>query len=365
MGRRTQIDQPLAEALARGETLAKAAQAAGCALATAKRRWQEPGFRALVVQLQHDARRERQALLHATWHLGVQLVFPALRALQETLQDPQASHLDKARAARVLLRAYGPREEPPAPVVRTVEDEQQSAAMAEATRKLLAGMNVVDLDTRRPPPPRPAPAAGEASWAPPESGRARGVGQEFIEIGPEEPLGPPEPPPQAAGPMERRGRRRAGGGAGGRGRRRTRPPGPGQGSRASVGVAAGAPAAAAGRPGAGRVAAGPAGRRSGLGPVGSARAPPSAAAHVQLKEEVNMGRVPPNTKGIQSNPGALAKMQQRLHRLVSWSSRETATTATAGTSGAPPAQVAGYLLVEVVDATTGLGSKKKVPYYNN
>src|SRR5829696_9387541 len=108
MSRRTQIDGPLAEALARGETLTSAAESAGCSLATAKRRWAEPQFRRRVVEVQEEGRRDRQARQHASWYYGVKLVYPALQALQATLQDPQASHLDKARAARVLLRAYGP-----------------------------------------------------------------------------------------------------------------------------------------------------------------------------------------------------------------------------------------------------------------
>lgn len=200
----------MAEQLSRGNTLAKAAEAAGCSLNTAKRRWAEPWFRNLVIQLQEDARREREAYLHAAWQLGTKLLQPALIALQDTLQDPTASHLDRARAARVVLRSYGPKEEPPAPMVPTVEQEQQSAAMAAQVRQLLARANVVDLDTRRPTPPRPAPVAREQSWTPPaavgawpiddedQDQEAAGVGQEYAKTAPPEPLGPPEPPPEVA-----------------------------------------------------------------------------------------------------------------------------------------------------------------------
>jgi hypothetical protein len=179
VSRRSQVDQPLAEALARGETLAKAAEVAGCSLATAKRRWAEPEFRRRVIAVQEDGRRERQAIMHASWYLGVQLVPTALRVLQATLVDTQASHLDKSRAARLLIRAYGPKEEPPAPRVLSVEDEQLLERQAAQVAQLLQQVgNVVDLDTRRPPP------------------ASAGVGVEYAKTASPEPLGPPEPPPQ-------------------------------------------------------------------------------------------------------------------------------------------------------------------------
>ena len=67
MSRRSQIDGPLAEALARGETLAKAAEVAGCSVATAKRRWSEPAFRRRVIEVQEEGRRERAAVTYASW----------------------------------------------------------------------------------------------------------------------------------------------------------------------------------------------------------------------------------------------------------------------------------------------------------
>jgi hypothetical protein len=200
---------PLGTTLARGDTLSKASEAAGCSLATAKRRWAEPAFRQRVIQAQEDGRRQRQAIVYASWHLGVQLVPAALSTLQATLQDPRASHLDKARAARVLLRAYGPRAEPPAPTVLSVADEQASEAMAEQVRQLLARANVVDLDAHRAAPLGYAPVAGEPSWTPPataagwpgedlddEELEATGVGQEYPNASPPAPVGPPEPPPE-------------------------------------------------------------------------------------------------------------------------------------------------------------------------
>jgi hypothetical protein len=211
MPRRSQVDRPLAEALARGETQQMAAEAARCSLNTVKRRWAEPAFRRLVHQIQQEQAQMRQALLYSSWTSGIKLLSSAHAALRDALQDPTASHLDRARAARVVLRAYGPREEPPAPFVPTVEQEQEAAAAAAKIRQLIAQTNVVDLDTRRPPPPRPAPVAGEASWTPPppawpidddeddeEEEDAAGVGQEYTKTAPAEPLGPPEPPPEVA-----------------------------------------------------------------------------------------------------------------------------------------------------------------------
>jgi hypothetical protein len=79
-----------------------------------------------------------------------------------------------------------------------------------------------------------------------------------------------------------------------------------------------------------------------------------------------MARVPAPPRTLpQINPGALARIQQRFHRVAAWSSRRTTTTATAGTAGAPPSQVAGYVDIEIIDATTGVPTRKKVPYYNN
>jgi hypothetical protein len=78
-------------------------------------------------------------------------------------------------------------------------------------------------------------------------------------------------------------------------------------------------------------------------------------------------RVPPapsTLPGGGGDPGPLARMQSRFARAIAWSTRQTATSATAGTNGAVPAQVAGYLLVELVDSTTGKPSVKKVPYFN-
>lgn len=220
MGRRSQVDQRLAEELANGQTLAKAAEAAGCSVRTAERRWAEPAFRHLVIQLQEDGRREREAHLHATWQLGVRLLYPALSALQQTLQDPNASHLDKARAARVLLRAYGPKEEPPPPRILSVEQEQQAAAWQQAIEELKA-RNVVDMAAHRPPPPPQPPQPARPPVAihlepyrqlcddedddedpePAEVRPAATVGQEYAKELPSEPRGTPErvgPEPAAA-----------------------------------------------------------------------------------------------------------------------------------------------------------------------
>jgi hypothetical protein len=215
MSRRNQIDGPLAEALARGETLSRAAESAGCSLATAKRRWAEPEFRRRVIAVQEEGRRDRQARQHASWYYGVKLVYPALQALHDTLQDAQASHLDKARAARVLLRAFGPKEEPPEPRVLSVEDEQLQERQAAQVLRLLQQFpgNVVDLGARRPPappagPPPPAGypsmpmAAGAEHWPHEEElEEAEGgvmVGQESAESAPRPTPPAPGPPEQAA-----------------------------------------------------------------------------------------------------------------------------------------------------------------------
>jgi len=60
-GTRWQVDARLIEELAQGATLAKTADAAGCSLSTAKRRTRDPAFRAQVVALQDEARRDRAA----------------------------------------------------------------------------------------------------------------------------------------------------------------------------------------------------------------------------------------------------------------------------------------------------------------
>jgi hypothetical protein len=79
----------------------------------------------------------------------------------------------------------------------------------------------------------------------------------------------------------------------------------------------------------------------------------------------NMARVPaPPDKLPRVNPGALARIQDRFQRVAAWSSRRTSTTATAGTASALPSPPAGFLDVEVVDSTTGIPARKKVPYYN-
>jgi hypothetical protein len=224
MARRSQIDRLLAEQLSRGLTLKAAAEAAGCSEKTAKRRWAEPGFRKLVIALQDDARRQREGIVYASWHLGIQLLPTALHALQDTLQDPNASHLDKSRAARLLIRTYGPRAEPAPPAVLSVEDEQVSEQMAATVRRLLARANVVDLDTRRPAPVyRPDPGPPLPAGSPTMPRQAQGpvadepldddlddlddpvavgdggakVGRESGTTGPPATLGPPAPDPAA------------------------------------------------------------------------------------------------------------------------------------------------------------------------
>jgi hypothetical protein len=207
VGRRSQVDQRLAEELARGATLAKAAQAAGCSQRTAERRWAEPEFRQLVIRLQEDARKECEALLRHAWESGGRLVGQALLALQGVFQDPAATHLDRTRAARLVLRAYGPKEEPPPLKVPSVEEERRAAATAKEIARLFAGMgNVHQLHPPAPPPPPPpAPA-----WQPPpaavlepaedldddEDDEEVAVGQEYAKIDADPPRGTPEPAPQ-------------------------------------------------------------------------------------------------------------------------------------------------------------------------
>lgn len=214
MGRRSQIDQRLAEELARGQTLAKAAEAAGCSQRTAERRWAEPDFRDLVIRLQEDARKEREALLRLAWDRGGRLVGQAMVAIQDVFQDPNATHLDKTRAARLVLRAYGPKEEPPPLKVTSVEDEQRAAAMAEQTRRLLEQMggNVHQLHPPAPPPPAWTPPP-EPTWTPPptpapvpeatedlddEDDQPAGVAREYGKTAVPEPAGTLEPEPEPA-----------------------------------------------------------------------------------------------------------------------------------------------------------------------
>jgi hypothetical protein len=47
-----------------------------------------------------------------------------------------------------------------------------------------------------------------------------------------------------------------------------------------------------------------------------------------------------------------------LGKTISWTNTYTSTSATAGTNGAPPAQVAGYIIVNIA------GVDVKVPYYS-
>jgi hypothetical protein len=226
VGRRSQVDQRLAEEFANGKTAAAAAEAAGCSVRTAERRWAEPAFRDLVIRLQEDARKEREALLRTAWDSGGRLVRQAMLALQDVFQDPNASHLDKTRAARLVLRAYGPKEEPPPLKIPTVEEEQRAAAVASEIARLMAA-NVVDMAAHRPPPPpawTPPPQPPQPARPPvaipvepygqlhddddpedpedPEPAEIRPaatVGQEYAKELPSEPRGTPEP---AADPVD-------------------------------------------------------------------------------------------------------------------------------------------------------------------
>jgi hypothetical protein len=164
VGRRSQVDQRLAEELSRGATLAKAAEAADVSTRTAERRWSEPAFRQLVIRLQEDARKEREAAMRQAWQGGIRLLGQALVALQDVFQDPNATHLDKTRAARLVLRAYGPKEEPPALKIPSVEEEQRAAQQAEEVARLFEQMGNVHPLRQPAPPAPPAPA-----WTPPRA----------------------------------------------------------------------------------------------------------------------------------------------------------------------------------------------------
>jgi hypothetical protein len=162
VGRRSQVDARLVEELAAGATLAKAAEAAGCAVRTAERRYAEPAFRARVTARQEEDRKERQALRWQVWGLGERLAGTSLQALQATLQDPHASHRDKHRAAKILLDQFGPPAEPLQPHVPTLEQEQS----AELGARLLAQL---DQATRAALSARPRSIPAPPAWSEPPS----------------------------------------------------------------------------------------------------------------------------------------------------------------------------------------------------
>jgi hypothetical protein len=210
MGKRSQADELLAQAFAEGETVDGAAKRANCSRSTAWRRWNEAPFRERVRELQEQARRERQAVLHRTWVIGTRLLPAGLAALQDTLQDPDASHLDRARAARILLRQFAPREEPAPVVVPSVEQEQRAAREAEDTRRLFDQFdqlgNVHQLRPPEPawtPPPqptRPPPPPVSLEPAEAEDDDELEVHQEDGKIPVPEARGAPEPDPDPEDP---------------------------------------------------------------------------------------------------------------------------------------------------------------------
>jgi hypothetical protein len=119
------------EAFAAGKKAAEAAEAAGCSVATAKRRWARREFKDAVIELQKEQIRQREARRYEVWGLGEGLVNNGLLALGQILAAHDASDRDKIRAAGLLLRQFGPVAEPAPPHIPTASQEQMAAVSAQ------------------------------------------------------------------------------------------------------------------------------------------------------------------------------------------------------------------------------------------
>jgi hypothetical protein len=93
-GHRRNIDDLLAAELARGKTLASAAQAVGCGEKTARRRWANPDFKARVSAL-------RAELINRTTGQLAESLTEATNTLRELLADPD-SRVRLSAAVRLL-----------------------------------------------------------------------------------------------------------------------------------------------------------------------------------------------------------------------------------------------------------------------
>lgn len=164
MGRRSQIDQRLAEELARGQTHAKAAEAAGCSLSTVKRRWREARFKELVRQVQTEQRQERSAALLLFWERGQAMLPLGLGAVFDVLQDQTASARDKLNATRVLFGQFAPPVPPPQPPIPSETDEAIAREIEQLQRLALTMAQAPpQLSARR----QPASPRGDP-YVPPE-----------------------------------------------------------------------------------------------------------------------------------------------------------------------------------------------------
>jgi len=130
MGRRSQVDERLAQAFAEGETVDRAAERAGCSRSTAWRRWQDRAFKDRVLELIAEERKYRASVRYAIWGKGEKLIAVGLNEAQAILQNPNAADRDKLRAVQLLLDHFAPKQEPPQPHVPTAQQEQAAAYAA-------------------------------------------------------------------------------------------------------------------------------------------------------------------------------------------------------------------------------------------
>jgi hypothetical protein len=222
VGRRSQIDQLLAGELARGQTQAKAAEAAGCSLATVKRRWAEPAFRELVRRIQTQQRQERDAALRYFWERGQAMLPLGLGALFTVLQDQTAPARDKLNATRVLFSQFAPPVPPPAPLIPSETDEAIAREIRQLQRLALAIAQAPPqrVARRQPTEPRdgplvppeepvlvtptPPPPPEPVRQAVPEPDPPQPVEEDQAEP---EPAEDPQPPERPQPPLYEEGRR--------------------------------------------------------------------------------------------------------------------------------------------------------------